>query len=72
MRTSVNGFLLADIPLKGTFNRTPDKASPMMEPHYMILNLAVGGRAAGDDSKTKSSARFEVDWVRVYQMRDGL
>jgi len=31
------------------------------------LNLAIGGTAGGDPSATAFPARFEVDYVRVYQ-----
>jgi hypothetical protein len=32
-----------------------------------LLNLAIGGNSGGDPSKTAFPARFEVDYVRVYQ-----
>jgi hypothetical protein len=31
------------------------------------LNLAISGQNGGDPSKTAFPARFEVDYVRVYQ-----
>jgi beta-glucanase (GH16 family) len=37
------------------------------EPHYIPLNLALGGTNGGDPSATEFPARFEVDYVRVYQ-----
>ena len=43
---------------------------PFRHPHYLILNLAIGGTAGGDASKTAFPARYEVDWVRVYQRKD--
>ena len=33
----------------------------------MLLNLAIGGTQGGDPSKTPFPARFEADYVRVYQ-----
>ena len=33
----------------------------------MLLDLAIGGKQGGDPSKTAFPARFEVDYVRVYQ-----
>ena len=51
----------------------PDTATraswPFDVPHYLLLNLAVGGNwggARGVDT-TVWPQRFEVDWVRVYQ-----
>lgn len=66
----VDGALLNEIDLATTVNRTPDKANPFHEPHYILLNLAIGGSQGGDPSKTDFPARFEVDWVRVYQKKD--
>ena len=35
--------------------------------YTLILNLAIGGANGGDPSQTQFPARFEVDYVRVYQ-----
>jgi hypothetical protein len=32
-----------------------------------LLNLAIGGTQGGDPSQTEFPARFEVDYVRIYQ-----
>jgi beta-glucanase (GH16 family) len=37
------------------------------QPHYILLNQAIGGTQGGDPAKTKFPVRMEVDWVRVYQ-----
>ncbi len=36
-------------------------------PHYILLNQAIGGTQGGDPSKTTFPVRMEVDRVRVYQ-----
>ena len=36
-------------------------------PHYILLNQAIGGTQGGDPAKTKFPVRMEVDWVRVFQ-----
>jgi beta-glucanase (GH16 family) len=41
--------------------------NPFHQPQYVILNLAIGGTSGGDPSGTEFPARFEVDYVRVYQ-----
>jgi beta-glucanase (GH16 family) len=46
----------------------PDGFNPFLQPHYILLNLALGGNG-GDPSKSKFPIRFEVDYVRVYQNR---
>jgi len=55
--------------LSKTINATPDKANPFREPHYILLNLALGGTNGGDPSGTEFPARFEVDYVRIYRKR---
>jgi len=67
IRLYVDGRLLNEIDLSRTFNRTPDRANPFREPHYLLLNLAIGGANGGDPSATEFPRRFEVDWVRVYR-----
>ncbi len=63
----VDGQLLNTIELSKTINQTPDKANPFREPHYILLNLAIGGTNGGDPSATEFPSRFEIDYVRVYQ-----
>jgi len=67
IRLYVDNELLNTIELSKTINGTADKANPFHEPHYILLNLAIGGTSGGDPSKTEFPARFEVDYVRVYQ-----
>jgi beta-glucanase (GH16 family) len=63
----VDDELLNTIELTKTINPDREKSNPFHEPHYILLNLAIGGQAGGDPSKTEFPARFEVDYVRVYQ-----
>jgi beta-glucanase (GH16 family) len=56
--------LLNSVLLKQTVN--PDGFNPFLQPHYILLNLAIGGNG-GDPSKTKFPMKYEVDYVRVYQ-----
>ena len=37
------------------------------QPHHMLLSLAIGGMNGGDPGDTEFPARFEIDYVRVYQ-----
>jgi beta-glucanase (GH16 family) len=64
---SVDGQQLNEVELTRTVNQDGTKRNPFHEPQYMLLNLAIGGTAGGDPSKTTFPARFEVDYVRVYQ-----
>lgn len=49
-----------------TTTKNPDGFNPFHQPHYILLNLAIGSNG-GDPSKTEFPSRYEVDYVRVYQ-----
>jgi len=63
----VDDQLLNTIELSKTINQTPDGANPFHEPHYILLNLAIGGTNGGDPSATTFPSCYEIDYVRVYQ-----
>jgi beta-glucanase (GH16 family) len=63
----VDEILLNTIDLKTTFNKDKERKNPFRQPHYIILNLAIGGSSGGDPSNTEFPARFEVDYVRIYK-----
>ena len=65
MIISVDGEVLNDSDLSQAAN--PDGTNGFRQPHYILLNLAVGGTAGGDPSSTKFPARLEVDYVRIYR-----
>jgi len=65
----VDDRLLNSIDVTQTVN--PDGTNPFREPHHMIVNLAVGGRHGGDPDRSEFPARYEIDFIRVYQ-RDAL
>jgi beta-glucanase (GH16 family) len=65
---SVDGRVLNTTNLQEAVNpEGTQPARPFEQPHYMLLNLAIGGTAGGDPSATEFPARFEIDYVRVYQ-----
>jgi beta-glucanase (GH16 family) len=67
IRLSVDGELLNEIDVAAAVNAGDDKSHPFREPQYLLLNLAIGGTRGGDPSQTEFPARFEIDYVRVYQ-----
>jgi beta-glucanase (GH16 family) len=67
IRIYVDDLLLNAVDLDRTFNEDEDGRNPLRQPHYLILNLAIGGTNGGDPSLTEFPARFEVDYVRVCQ-----
>jgi len=62
--------LLNTIDLTKTINPS-DQKNPFQHPHYLLLNLAIGGNSGGDPSKTDFPTKFEIEYVRVYQKNTG-
>ncbi len=60
----LDDLLLNEVSLDQTIN--PDGRNPFLQPHYILLNLALGANG-GDPSETSFPIIYEVDWVRVYQ-----
>jgi beta-glucanase (GH16 family) len=56
--------LLNEIDLAETIN--PDGFNPFHQPHYLLLNLAIGGNG-GDPRGSIFPSNYLVDYVRVYQ-----
>lgn len=67
IRLYVDGELLNEVDLRNTYNEGPSKNNPFHQPHYIIVNLAIGGTAGGDPSGTEFPARYEIDYIRVYR-----
>jgi beta-glucanase (GH16 family) len=65
-----DGQLLNEVDLSMTINNDRQRTNPFHEPHYIIVNLAIGGTRGGDPTMTEFPTRFEVDYIRVYQVRD--
>jgi len=49
------------------FERENSEEVPYDNPHYLLLNIAMGGNLGGDIPSDFSEAVMEVDYVRVYQ-----
>ena len=63
----VDDQLLSSVDLEKTYNTNQPTFNPFRQPHYILLDLAIGGDNGGDPSKTTFPGKFEVDYVRVYQ-----
>jgi beta-glucanase (GH16 family) len=66
IRLYLDEELLNEVDLTQTQN--PDGFNPFHQPHYLLLNLAIGSNG-GDPSRTKNPRKYEVDYVRVYQKK---
>ena len=66
----VNSSLDIETLLKETINGSIGKGrNPFRQPHYILLNLAVGGINGGPDVPEAYPMRYEIDYVRVYQKK---
>ena len=65
----LDNVLLNKVPLDSLVNRDGSGFNPFKQPHYMLLNLAIGGMNGGDPSNTTFPSKFEVDYVRVYKKK---
>ena len=63
----VDDMLLNQVKKDSLNNRNQSGIKPYQQPHYILLNLAIGGQSGGDPSQTAFPNEFEVDYVRVYQ-----
>ncbi len=61
--------LLNEIDLSKTNN--PDGFNPFHQPHYVLLNLAIGSNG-GNPTETKFPKEYIIDYVRVYQKNEKL
>ena len=66
----MDDVLLNKTPLDGLVNKDGSNINPFKQPHYMLLNLAIGGINGGKIGNTVFPNKFEVDYVRVYQKKN--
>jgi beta-glucanase (GH16 family) len=54
--------------LSKLINKDGSNTNPFKQPHFLLLNLAMGGMNGGDiTATTKFPTKLEVDYIRVYQ-----
>ena len=68
MEIYVDDILLNDIDLNKTFNKS-DGLNSFRQPHYVLLNLALGGDRGGSLENTNLPSKYLVDYVRIYQLK---
>ena len=70
IRIYLDGELLNDIDLSTTINGSlGDYTNPFHAPHYILLNLALGGINGGTLHPDSFPLRYEIDYVRVWQRK---
>lgn len=66
----VDDKLLNKVELKDLVNQDGSNFNPFMQPHYILLNMALGGDNGGEPTaSTRFPAKYEIDYVRVYQKK---
>ena len=64
---SVDGRLINSIPTEAADGTGRDGANPFRMPHYLLVNLAVGGDNGGELTGASLPAEYRIDYIRVYQ-----
>lgn len=68
IRIYLDDQLLNETNLENTYNApVEEKINPFRQPHYILLNLAIGGTNGGTPDDSAFPLIYEVDYVRVYQ-----
>ena len=69
MTIYLDGDEVNTVNLSNTINGLADCAgqNPFQKPHYILLNLALGGSAGGSVDNLSFPTFYFIDYVRVYQ-----
>uniref|UniRef100_A0A7S3YYK4 GH16 domain-containing protein n=1 Tax=Lotharella globosa TaxID=91324 RepID=A0A7S3YYK4_9EUKA len=73
IRLYVDGKQLNHTDLSQTNNGTQEfngPRNPFHQPHYLLINLAIGGNCGGDPTHTPFPSHYVIDYVRVYQKKN--
>jgi beta-glucanase (GH16 family) len=68
IRIFLDDELFNEISLENTVNGAiGEYTNPFHKPHYLLLNLALGGDNGGEIDPSAFPLQYEIDYVRVYQ-----
>ncbi|MFN8345217.1 MAG: glycoside hydrolase family 16 protein [Spirosomataceae bacterium] len=65
MEILLDGVSMNSIDLTQSFNKSDGK-NPFRQPHYLLLNLALGGNRGGSLANTTFPSQYLIDYVRIY------
>jgi len=65
----VDDQLLNETSVKETVQNGNQKIIPFQQPHYLLVNLAVGGINGGNFSVADFPTKYIIDYIRVYQKK---
>ena len=70
IRLYLDDELLNEVDLSQTINgEVGNHTNPFHQPHYILLNLAIGGQNGGTPVADAFPMRYEIDWVRVFEKK---
>jgi beta-glucanase (GH16 family) len=61
----LDGVSINTIDLTKSINKSDGK-NPFQQPHYLLLNLALGGNKGGSLANTTLPSQYLIDYVRIY------
>jgi beta-glucanase (GH16 family) len=64
----LDGVSTNSIDLTTSINKSDGK-NPFQQPHYALLNLALGGQKGGSLTNTTFPSQYLVDYIRIYSMK---
>ncbi|TDO99108.1 family 16 glycosylhydrolase [Flavobacterium sp. 245] len=67
IRLYVDDQLLNEINVKEANQNSDQKILPFQQPHYILVNLAVGGINGGEFTSDSFPSKYIIDYIRVYQ-----
>lgn len=67
IRLYVDDQLLNEISVKDANQNEDKKILPFQQPHYLLVNLAVGGINGGELTSDSFPSKYIIDYIRVYQ-----
>lgn len=65
----VDDQLLNEISIDKTITSKDQTISSFQQPHYLLVNLAVGGINGGTFTKEDLPSKYSIDYIRVYQKK---
>lgn len=65
MDIRLDGVSINSIDLTTSINKSDGK-NPFRQPHYLLLNLALGGQNGGSLANTSFPSQYLIDYVRIY------
>jgi beta-glucanase (GH16 family) len=63
----LDDVVLNRVSLSKLVNKDDSEFNPFKQPHYILVNLALGGDNGGQIDETLIPAKYEIDYLRVYQ-----